>query len=69
MHIRVSTARRQFTAVIANFLPPFFDRKSRGKPDNKFTAAYDNYGKRQTYGKFTAVNGKRQIHKYDEFTD
>ena len=21
------------------------------------------------YGKFTVVNGKRQIHKYDEFTD
>ena len=47
--------------------PPFFDRKSRGKPDNKFTAAYDNYGKRQTYGKFTAVNGKLQIHIYYEF--
>ena len=41
-----------FTAVIATFLPPFFDRKSHGKPDGKFTAT------------IIAVTTKHTVKKY-----
>ena len=40
-----------FTVVIDTFLPPFFDRKSRDKPDSKI-AVNDNYRSNgKTYGK------------------
>ena len=35
-----------FTAVFTTFLPPLFDRKSRGKSNGKFTAVKGIYRKR-----------------------
>ena len=56
------------TAVFSTFSPQLFDRKNRSKSNDKFTTVNGIYCKRQIYGKFTEMNGKRQIHMYDGFT-
>ena len=50
--------------VFATFLPTLIHSKSRSKSNDKFTAVYAVYRKRQTYRKFSAVNGKQKIHTY-----
>ena len=52
------------TTVFATFLPTLIHSKSRSKSNDKFTAVYAVYRKRQTYHKFSAVNGKQKIHTY-----
>ena len=59
-----------FTMVIATFFTAiFFYHKCHSKPNCLFTKLNNNNPKQQTYGKFTVVNGKGQIHLYDEFTN
>ena len=56
-----------FTMVIATFYCLFFIINVTVNPT--VTKLNNNNPKQQTYGKFTVVNGKGQIHLYDEFTN